>query len=573
MAFLAAFAAGGPAAAQPGCDIPEEARTIWRCASGFVVGPEDVIVRLPIPETDPEALYRAGIEAAEREDWRAAIAYFSAAHHRAHLVPRYIYNVGLAYARAGREIPAAAWLAAYLVAAPDAPNRSAVWEQINDLTEASGREAAQLWQMTERAAALVPRAGGNGGARREAYIALTVIAAYAGEIERGRRYFANALAASTTDPGSDEGLDAFLKRTRLRALISDGDIADADLLISQLGEYPQVEQDRRNLETLRSGGVNLHPRVWPVTPAFLHGSDACECPVVDAAWSQDAAGLRGVVEANRSNANLAVRLTAFAALGMAQEAVSGLSGVDAYDRETAASNVSEVLLLTGDRTGAAQARDLAIQAVHSDRSGIWAARASALIAASEGRADSAVRRLEAALSRRGATSRPVLTLPLPASRPSWTPAGQWLEARFDPAGLIAEYLVRSGQASLAGQAEAQLDSLRRVRFYETARLAPYFQSAGRDPIALRDEALSVASGGDAALAGRRAAIERALIVAYGLPGSTYDRARWLAYVRAASTTTEQAVGLAVAAQDVPRALHRIRAEYERSGAVWRYRLP
>jgi len=58
-----------PAFAQR-CDIPREARDIWRCENGFVIGPENVIIRLPIPETDPEALYNAGVEAAQREDWR-----------------------------------------------------------------------------------------------------------------------------------------------------------------------------------------------------------------------------------------------------------------------------------------------------------------------------------------------------------------------------------------------------------------------------------------------------------------------------------------------------------------------
>src|SRR4051794_13442673 len=102
--------------AQPrqSCDIPREAHDIWHCDHGFVIGPENVIIRLPIPETDPEALYQAGLEAANRQDWRVAIAYLTAAHQRAPLVSTYMYNLGLAHARAGHEVAAIAWLIAYL---------------------------------------------------------------------------------------------------------------------------------------------------------------------------------------------------------------------------------------------------------------------------------------------------------------------------------------------------------------------------------------------------------------------------------------------------------------------------
>src|SRR5690348_1882754 len=104
--------------AQGRCDIPAAARNVWRCDHGFVIGPENVIIRFPIPETDAEALYNAGVEAAGRQDWRNAIAYFTAAHQRAHLVPKYMYNLGLAHARAGHEVAAIAWLSTYLLAAP-----------------------------------------------------------------------------------------------------------------------------------------------------------------------------------------------------------------------------------------------------------------------------------------------------------------------------------------------------------------------------------------------------------------------------------------------------------------------
>src|SRR5262245_52637988 len=77
-----------PAAAQR-CDIPREARDVWHCDHGFITGPGNTIVRFPISEADPEALYNAGYAAAQREDWRVAIAYFSAANQRAHLAPRY----------------------------------------------------------------------------------------------------------------------------------------------------------------------------------------------------------------------------------------------------------------------------------------------------------------------------------------------------------------------------------------------------------------------------------------------------------------------------------------------------
>src|SRR3954470_15129038 len=114
LAAHAGVASAAPAATNR-CDIPREARDLWHCDQGFVIGPENVIVRLPILETDPEALYQAGLEAANREDWRVAIAYFTAAQQRAHLVPRYMYNLGLAQGRAGHDAAAIGWLVAYMI--------------------------------------------------------------------------------------------------------------------------------------------------------------------------------------------------------------------------------------------------------------------------------------------------------------------------------------------------------------------------------------------------------------------------------------------------------------------------
>lgn len=82
----------------------------------------------------PEAqlAFERGLAAAQQQDWDLAIRYFAEGYKAAPAPthPPLLFNLGLAHAKAGHEVAAMGWLMAYLEAAPEALNASAVRTEI-----------------------------------------------------------------------------------------------------------------------------------------------------------------------------------------------------------------------------------------------------------------------------------------------------------------------------------------------------------------------------------------------------------------------------------------------------------
>ncbi len=280
-AIIAAAGASGlaaPASAQTGCDLVRSLGAPWRCVDGFTIGPGDVVISLPIAEDDPDALHGAGIAAANRRDWRAAIAYFTAAAQRGHLTPRHMYALGLAHARAGHEVPAIAWLVAYLIAAPDAPNRAAIWREIVAMEHSSRRRTERLWTRLQAAAAAYR--GGSNGAPNQVWAMsfLASFAAAAGDIPRMEAFHAASLTADSggsnhwayRTPASER---AHYTRMAVQAALEDGDLVTAEALRNQLDERNFLIEER----DLRGG--RWFPRLGRslIGPRFIHdGLGPCD---------------------------------------------------------------------------------------------------------------------------------------------------------------------------------------------------------------------------------------------------------------------------------------------------------
>lgn len=129
---------------------------IMLCATALLAAAQETTA----PELSPEdqqalAAYQAeqqksfqqafdrGLMAVQLQEWGLAIRYFSDAQEIAsHFsdaqkaaphASTVLFNLGLAHARAGHELPAIAWLHAYLDAAPQAPNAEAIRAEIERL--------------------------------------------------------------------------------------------------------------------------------------------------------------------------------------------------------------------------------------------------------------------------------------------------------------------------------------------------------------------------------------------------------------------------------------------------------
>jgi tetratricopeptide (TPR) repeat protein len=92
-----------------------------------------------------EDYFRHGLAAAKSQKWDMALKYFTQAQEEAPYNPQVLFNLGLAYEKAGFEIFAIAWLHAYLAAAPGAENTAAVEQEIVNLEIASESKAKKLF--------------------------------------------------------------------------------------------------------------------------------------------------------------------------------------------------------------------------------------------------------------------------------------------------------------------------------------------------------------------------------------------------------------------------------------------
>lgn len=109
-----------------------------------------------------EALQR-GLTAAEQKDWQTAIRYFRDAQEADNYNPQALFNLGLANEMAGNEVPAMAWLQAYLAVSPQAKNRPEVEKEIVNLGVQAEAKSRKLFAVAEEAFRALPEE------RRSAY--------------------------------------------------------------------------------------------------------------------------------------------------------------------------------------------------------------------------------------------------------------------------------------------------------------------------------------------------------------------------------------------------------------------
>jgi hypothetical protein len=86
-----------------------------------------------LPKEAQQAM-NAGLDAAKKQDWNLAIKHFKEAQGKAPLEPALIFNLALAYDKAGgREFPSLIWYKAYLVLRPGAANAGKVRQRMAEL--------------------------------------------------------------------------------------------------------------------------------------------------------------------------------------------------------------------------------------------------------------------------------------------------------------------------------------------------------------------------------------------------------------------------------------------------------
>ncbi|HHT9118226.1 MAG TPA: tetratricopeptide repeat protein [Candidatus Hypogeohydataceae bacterium YC38] len=144
-----------------------------------------VLAQTSSPTLPPEAqsLFQRGVSAANQGKWDLAIKCFSQAREAAPESPHVLFNLALAYSRAGsRDLLAIAWFRAYLAAAPKAPNAQQVRAQILDHEVEIGATAQELFSNAREAASQIP----DDYQKDYTYKDIATAQAWAGDIERAK---------------------------------------------------------------------------------------------------------------------------------------------------------------------------------------------------------------------------------------------------------------------------------------------------------------------------------------------------------------------------------------------------
>ena len=153
-----------------GCTIIARARLLHHAAAclllALLLTPSAFAQQAPPSTLTPEAQesVKKGILAAQQQDYLLAIQYFQDARKTAAGVysPEVLYDLGLAESKIpGRELRAICWFAAYLAAAPGAPNAAAVQQQIDVLDVKSKSNLARLVKSVQDAAEKIPNRPSN----------------------------------------------------------------------------------------------------------------------------------------------------------------------------------------------------------------------------------------------------------------------------------------------------------------------------------------------------------------------------------------------------------------------------
>lgn len=548
--------------AQASLEIPSAAQGIWKKENGFVVGPEGVIVRLPIPENDPEALYNAGINAAGKSDWKAAIAYFTAAQERAHLVSKYMYNLALAHEKAGHDVMAISWYVNYLIADPKASNRSAVWTAIKSL-EVSARKKIDLLSANAAIAAdKLPTTGDEPGYRAVAFRGLASSKGRSGELEQKNFYMEKSLAVSNKPPS--DGLNDYLRAempAELNAALEDNDLPTAERLAKETYSegYPAGA-----LTNLRAGKINSTLASRTFFPWYLVDLPWWRPGIIEVARFGRLEEIKSAGRAEDQQHSLSL-----AAQGRARDALKKIArltddGFMGIGRESEASSTAEIFLFTGDLSSARKSTDWAKKYINrkSGYGGWAAARMEGLIIAETGKPTEAIEYLDVYLSKRLVEANWAIVLDNLSS-----PAREWAYKRHNGRAMIAEFLLWRNKVDEALEVAKELDTLRQARLFDYAQRLN-LEGKTRYPL----ERLSVLKNARERSAAMTPAhiqhIEDGIVIAVSMPGAVYDLDWCLKWIEKNAGANDQPRALMDAAEQLSRGIKRMRVAYERTGGKW-----
>lgn len=205
---------------------------IMLCAAAVLLAAAQETTPPALPPEAQQAFDR-GLKAVQQQEWDLAIRYFTDANTTAPYASTVLFNLGLAHARAGHELPAIAWLQAYLAATPQAPNAEAIRAEIERLKTVTQGKMNTIFQTTIADAQQLDPSKGD--LDDSALICVVVCQAYVGDVEGAIATY--KLANSQKEVSTSQCWSLFSEE-----LISNGDLEGAQEALENVTEAKEQDE-------------------------------------------------------------------------------------------------------------------------------------------------------------------------------------------------------------------------------------------------------------------------------------------------------------------------------------------
>jgi hypothetical protein len=206
-------------------------------AAGILLSVNTRAAEAPLP-IEAQKAFERGLIAADQQAWELAIGYFAEAQKSAERDPGVLYSLGLAHTNAGHELAGAAWLRAYLSAAPQSSNADAVKKEIVRLEDIAKANTKKIFEAALAASHQTP----SDEMRKQRLFYIFTWQIYVGDLDGGQKTqkeAADLWVALSSDEAAEVKLflDSLVWEWHVRYLAKVGEVQKAQEALSRVDDW------------------------------------------------------------------------------------------------------------------------------------------------------------------------------------------------------------------------------------------------------------------------------------------------------------------------------------------------
>jgi hypothetical protein len=206
-------------------------------STGILLSVNIQAAEAPLP-IEAQKAFERGLIAADQQAWELAIGYFAEAQKAAERDPGVLYSLGLAHTNAGHALAGAAWLRAYLSAAPQSSNADAVEKEIVRLEDIAKANTKKIFEAALAASHQTP----SDEMRKQRLFYIFTWQIYIGDLDGGQKTqkeAADLWVALSPDEAADikSFLDSLVWEWHVRYLAQVGEVQKAQEALSRVDDW------------------------------------------------------------------------------------------------------------------------------------------------------------------------------------------------------------------------------------------------------------------------------------------------------------------------------------------------